>query len=415
MNTGVPRPVRTVFDALIIGAGPAGSTAATWLAQAGWSVALIEKQDFPRRKVCGECVAASNLPLLHALGVGPAFEAEAGPELQQVALLCGERRVTARLPPSDDGSQPWGRALGREVLDGLLLDRAQAVGATVLQPWQVETVRGTPGAWQCALRGVGSGSLLRVHAPVLIDAHGSWESLPGDPAAPAAARTAGPSGLLGFKAHFTGTALPPGTIHVLALDGGYGGMVVAGQGLCTVACCIRRDRLRDLRSQRPGLSAGEVVEAWLRQQCRAVVQALDGATRQGAWLACGPLATGRHPLARDPVFRIGNAAGESHPILGEGMSMALQSATLLCAQLLREPALRRPPTVAALADCQRRYAQAWQRDFRPRMRLAAAFAHAAMRPGTAQLLMGVLQRWPGLLTTGARWGGKARPGEQVTA
>ena len=58
------------FDAVIVGAGPAGSTAAILLARAGWSVALVEKQRFPRRKVCGECLAASNLPLLDALGIG---------------------------------------------------------------------------------------------------------------------------------------------------------------------------------------------------------------------------------------------------------------------------------------------------------------------------------------------------------
>ena len=53
---------RTKFDAVIVGAGLAGSAAAIQLARAGWSVALIERQRFPRRKVCGECVAASNLP-----------------------------------------------------------------------------------------------------------------------------------------------------------------------------------------------------------------------------------------------------------------------------------------------------------------------------------------------------------------
>ena len=55
--------METSFDAVIIGAGPAGSAAAIWLARAGWSVALVEKQAFPRRKVCGECMAASNRPL----------------------------------------------------------------------------------------------------------------------------------------------------------------------------------------------------------------------------------------------------------------------------------------------------------------------------------------------------------------
>ncbi|MEO8808750.1 MAG: FAD-dependent oxidoreductase, partial [Rhodanobacter sp.] len=51
----------THYDAIIVGAGPAGSTAAILLAKAGWSVALVEKHAYPRRKVCGECIAATNL------------------------------------------------------------------------------------------------------------------------------------------------------------------------------------------------------------------------------------------------------------------------------------------------------------------------------------------------------------------
>src|ERR1035437_11110531 len=105
------------FDAVIVGAGPAGSSAAIILARAGWSVALIEKQSFPRRKVCGECIAASNLPLLEALGIGAAFEGAAGPELRQVALMRGDQTIIADLPAAAHEKYRWGRALGRETLD----------------------------------------------------------------------------------------------------------------------------------------------------------------------------------------------------------------------------------------------------------------------------------------------------------
>ena len=90
--------IPTNFDAIIVGAGPAGSSAAILLARAGWSVALVEKQSFPRRKVCGECIAASSLPLLDALGVGSVFTASAGPDLRQVALMQGEQIIKADLP-----------------------------------------------------------------------------------------------------------------------------------------------------------------------------------------------------------------------------------------------------------------------------------------------------------------------------
>ena len=396
----------TSFDVLIVGAGLAGSTAAIQLARAGWSVALVERQHFPRRKVCGECIAASNLPLLQALGIGDAFDACAGPELRQVTLHHGERAVTAELPAADHDSFAWGRALGRETLDGLLLEQARAAGASVFQPWSVQAILGTPGAWHCELRALESAALLRLRASVVIDAHGSWEDLPTDRPRRRLARSA--ADLFAFKANFSDSALPAGAISVLALDGGYGGMVVADGGTTTVACCIRRDRLSALRSAEPGLRAGDAVEAWLQRECAGVQRALRGALRDGPWLTSGPLDPGVRLDADDRIFRIGNAAGEAHPILGEGMSMALQSAALLCSLLLNLPAAARVPDAQAQAELQRSYVAAWRKAFVPRLRLAAAFAHVAMRPVGAAALMTIVRAWPRLLTRGARWGGKVR-------
>jgi flavin-dependent dehydrogenase len=396
------------FDAIVIGAGPAGSSAAILLSRAGWSVALVEKQNFPRRKVCGACVAASNLPLLATLGIGTAFDAVAGPALRQVTLLCGDGAATADLPAAASATEGlrWGRALGRETLDVLLLDQARAAGAQVLQPWAVQAIQGSAGAWHCQVRAMDSPTLLRLRAPVLIDAHGSWEDLPSALTPRRLARGAGD--LFAFKAGFRAAALRPGAISLLALDGGYGGMVVADGGLSTVACCVRRDRLSGLRDAAPGLRAGDAVQAWLQRECSGVRQALDGAQRDGPWLASGPLAPGMRITAQDAMFRIGNAAGEAHPILGEGMSMALQSADLLCTQLLAAARIPAAMDAAACARVQRCYAAAWQQQFAARLRVAAVWAHIAMQPRGAALSMALLHRWPGLLTWGARLGGKVR-------
>jgi acyl carrier protein len=62
------------------------------------------------------------------------------------------------------------------------------------------------------------------------------------------------------------------------------------------------------------------------------------------------------------------------------------------------------PAAALHAGLQRQYAASWQREFRPRLQLAAAFAHVAMRPLPAAGLMSAVRLWPGLLTRGARWG-----------
>jgi flavin-dependent dehydrogenase len=92
-------------------------------------------------------------------------------------------------------------------------------------------------------------------------------------------------------------------------------------------------------------------------------------------------------------------------LIGEGITMALQSSALLADTLTRQP-------VAAIhGKCgiamHRSYAAAWHRTFAPRLRLAATYAHIAMRPGLAEPARALLRRWPTLLSGGARLAGKA--------
>ena len=164
--------MKTRYDAIVIGAGPAGSTAAILLAQAGWSVAIVEKQAFPRRKVCGECIAAPNLQLLDALGLDGAFNALAGAPLRRVALFAGHRKLYADLPACT-GPYRWGKALGREYLDTLLLQRAAHAGATVLQPWTARRVDGEAGAFSCDI--IATEAQATLAAPIVIAAH-FWTS-----------------------------------------------------------------------------------------------------------------------------------------------------------------------------------------------------------------------------------------------
>ena len=389
-------------DAVIVGAGPAGASTAILLARAGWSVLLVEKQAFPRRKVCGECIAASNLVLLDALGVGDAFRALAGPELQRLRLWHGEADVVAPLPAAVDPRRRWGRALGRETLDVMLLDAARRAGAQVLQPATLRAIEGDPGAWRCTLRAPGAAGEQVVRSRWVVAANGSWEPLPNERAPHRTRRSAGD--LFAFKANFEGAAMPAGDLAVLGFDGGYGGMVQADAGVTTLACCIRRDRLDALRRATPAARAGEAVQALLEREVGAVATALRIARRDGPWLAAGPLAPGIRLRGDDRILRIGNAAGEAHPIIGEGMSMALQSAWLLSARLIAAGPQGQADAAAVAAD----HARRWRREFAPRLALAAGFAHLAMQPAGAGLLIAAARHWPGLLTRGARWGGKVR-------
>jgi flavin-dependent dehydrogenase len=107
---------------------------------------------------------------------------------------------------------------------------------------------------------------------------------------------------------------------------------------------------------------------------------------------------------------VGNAAGESHPLIGEGISMALQSSALLVDMLTQRRCA--PIDVAAALHQQVVYQAAWRAAFAPRLRLAALYAQVAMRPALARPALGVLRRWPTLLTHAAGWAGKASESSQ---
>ncbi|HEX5538621.1 MAG TPA: hypothetical protein VFX01_02430, partial [Methylophilaceae bacterium] len=143
-------------------------------------------------------------------------------------------------------------------------------------------------------------------------------------------------------------------------------------------------------------------------QCDGVAAALGSAEREGAWLSVGPLRPGVRLAAGDDKrpFAIGNAAGEAHPIIGEGISMAMQSAWLLSRRLIAHHA--NSPTAESYRSLRQAYADDWRRSFAGRIRLSALFAHVAMRPALTDRLLPMLQRWPGLLTHGARFSGKVR-------
>lgn len=335
-------------DVLIVGGGPAGATAAILLARAGREVVVVEKSEFPRRKVCGEFLAASAISLLEELGLKERFDAMAGPEVRRIAVWSGRRVLEAPMP-----GHRYPRALERDKLDTLLLDEAVASGAH--------------------LRRDGAG----IQAGTVIRAHGSWQ------------RNARPkpSDLFGFQAHFSGGALPPATIVLIPFPGGYGGLVERAQGRSTFACCIRRDRLQAIRDG--GTPAGESVLRHAMHACPTLGEALATATLDEPWLGAGPLHPGMRPLCVDGAYSIGNAAGEAHPVVGEGIAMAMQSAALLAQCLLQG------------GD----YARLWRRRFALRLRVSAGLAHLAMLPG-ASALAPLLGGMPRLITAAALLSGK---------
>lgn len=385
------------YDVLIIGGGPAGASTALLLARAGWSVAVVEKKAFPRRKVCGEFISATTLPLLERLGVGRRFFELAGPEVRRVGLFARDAALAADMPAPARSPARWGRALGREHLDLLLLEAARHAGAHIWQPCTAAELRRTQTGYHCVIAAKDNSRTFA--ARLLVMAHGSWEAGP----FLGPRRPHRPSDLLAFKAHFDDSDLPADLMPLLVFPGGYGGMVHSDGGRVSLSCCIRRDVLRRCR-QRNGGSAGEAVLAHIQSHCDGVREALKRSRLNGAWLSAGPINPGIRRHYAGGAFFVGNVAGEAHPIVAEGISMAIQSAWLLARRLVARQddavALRALPEIGAA------YGRDWKSSFTPRVRAAAAFAHLTMRSGVAALYLPLLKQFPRILTFGAHLSGK---------
>ena len=138
---------------------------------------------------------------------------------------------------------------------------------------------------------------------------------------------------------------------------------------------------------------------------RAMRELGRGARLQGGWLATGPIQPGIRVRPQHGLFLVGNAAGEAHPVVAEGISMAMQAGWLLTQRLLSWRMDGGRPTAlhAAGAD----YAQAWRAGFAPRLAAAAVLAHWAMRPVAVASAVPLLTQFPSLLTLAARFTGKA--------
>jgi geranylgeranyl reductase family protein len=116
------------WDALVVGAGPAGASAAFWLAQHGHSVLVVDKKRFPREKTCGDGLTPRAVHQLHSMGLASGLE-----EFQRYdGLRSMAHGITLELPwPEHPDFPAFGYVVRRRDLDEMVADQAVKAGATL--------------------------------------------------------------------------------------------------------------------------------------------------------------------------------------------------------------------------------------------------------------------------------------------
>jgi len=121
---------KVTYDALVIGAGPSGATAAYWLASRGRRVLVVEKKRFPREKTCGDGLTPRAVRQLHDMGLAERLEGfQRFDGLRSIA-----HGITLELAwPEHPDFPPYGYVVRRRELDEMVADHAVKAGATLWQ------------------------------------------------------------------------------------------------------------------------------------------------------------------------------------------------------------------------------------------------------------------------------------------
>jgi flavin-dependent dehydrogenase len=360
---------REAWEAIVVGAGPAGALAARELVRLGRRTLLVDGKRFPRPKVCGGCLNQRALAALDRAGLGGVLEDCGAVPIDRLEVVNGRQTLRLSLPP--------GLAVSRATLDARLVAAAIDAGASFL-PETTAVVERELIDGRRALLATHAGRKVQLSARVVVCADGllrsSLKQLPEFAARVATDSRVGIGALLERDAT---ERYPAGDIVMVVARGGYVGLTRVDGNQLNVAAAIDPDLLHAERS------AAAAVESILRTAELPTPRGLVAA----AWHGTPPLTSSAGRAAGERIFVVGDACGYVEPFTGEGIAWALEGAL----------------DVAPLAD---RACQAWQlslgqqweaacRRFQRRSQAACrTLAWILHRPWSAGAAMAVCRAFP---------------------
>jgi flavin-dependent dehydrogenase len=385
----------TPWDAIVVGAGPAGSATAALLARGGLAVLILEKTvDGLPAKICGEYLSPGCLPILRRLGALASLS-EMGRPLYGMILRTASGRIlrasyaSAPAPPEN---RVHGLSLSRELLDPLLLDLAVKSGAEVESGFQCGGVRRDGQLVEVAgrLRGCATCRSARL----VIGADGRYSAVA---RRLAAVRRHPWLDKMALVAYVTGVEREDARAEVFLAPDRYAILNPMADGVTNVGVVATR---RDLpRGEDPRRSLWAMATR---------MPGLDARLRRARFSASprcvGPLAHRAAVLAARDTLLVGDAAGFLDPFTGEGIYAALRSA-----ELAAQHVLANWTSAGAVPEAFAGYARAWTREFESKFRFATHLQRAIRHPMLAEWLVAGLSRRSGLAATLLRAAGDLVP------
>jgi geranylgeranyl reductase family protein len=357
-----------VVDVAIVGGGPAGASCAAFCAAAGLRTLVLEREKFPREKVCGDCINPACWPVLERLELAEQIRNWPHGVLNAVELIAiSGQKLRADLPRGEKSEI----AIKRSFFDHLLLNRARALGAeireeatlialdrTAAKNWKIDMVRETFAA--CIVVGADGRNSTVARLRNLLPR-------------PERERVA-------LQAHIP---LPRGfgnRIVLQFLPEGYSGQAPVNDrelNLCLVGTPPTISSLRNWAEREFNLPAEQ------------------------AWRTITPLTRAPVPVAHEDLFFIGDAARVVEPFTGEGIYYALRSGELAANAIVKiirgEDRSATGRVRRGEQSAIREFARAHHAMYRGRLWINRLARAAVLSPKTASTFLRAAQLSPGVL------------------
>lgn len=352
---------------VIVGGGLAGLIAAIHLKNNNYTVLVIEKNDFPKHKVCGEYISNEVLPYLKSIGLDINSLHPTYIDKLSFSLLSG-KSVNTILPLGGFG-------ISRYLLDDYLYNEAKNRGCVIVQE-TVSDIEFLDGRFTIVT------NLNTYSAPIVLGAFGKRSNLDIKLKRNFIQKQ---SHWLGVKAHYK-LDFPENYVGLHHFKGGYCGVSKVENNLVNICYLANYDTFKKYKS---------IEEYQTNVVCQNpnLKEIFKNANIQFEKpLTISQVSFEEKKCVEDHILMIGDTAGLIHPLCGNGMAMAIHSAKLAAENTIHY--LENKINRATLED---NYLNDWNKNFKKRLQTGRRLGKLLQHEKTAQIVLKILILFPFLL------------------